>query len=473
MGRGSGPAIVPGEVGTVVFYKCMIRALAVLAIVLGSSACGGDIDEPARVDLEAAGVQPGVAAPAAVPVPGSGDSDDGSEPPAGGEVTSPNEGSPGGDPTAPGDGDGDDAGDPAPSPPAAGPDDPLEARIFVAEVALTEGVDDGGRNYGIWGRDSLPVARVFTAPLTDCGSLVCTTTAGGGQITPRVLRLDAEDKLVETFALEPGLHCRGLAAEPDGHFAVLLWDDDADRIHLRRFDLAGEQSWSTELTNDSNTPDAFDIGESRVEYGDGRYGAYYHVHSDDGHEGDTLKWVDAVAGTESTGWAWGCSHSMSNLLRHNPAVGDFMSACVTDCYPGTSGDFSTNSVGGIYINGGETHVIDVDAGCDGNVAGELGGAALAPDGWRLVFNGNGAARLDQRDQDPSSLGNSTRRPTHCDPVGSARAVIPGRGAGRRVGRQPPAASCWQQQSHDPCGRLHHTCGATTGRQPARQWLGGR
>jgi hypothetical protein len=63
-----------------------------------------------------------------------------------------------------------------------------------------------------------------------------------------------------------------------------------------------------------------------------------------------------------------------------------MPACVTDCYPGTSGsDFATTSLGGVYINN-RNKVLDVAAGCNGSVAGELGGAAVAPTGWKLVFN---------------------------------------------------------------------------------------
>src|SRR5690606_21417632 len=80
----------------------------------------------------------------------------------------------------------------------------------------------------------------------------------------------------------------------------------------------------------------------------------------------------------------------------------FMPACVTDCFPGTSGDFATNSIGGIYLNHDDAHVIDVAAGCNGSVAGELGGAALTPGGWALVFNAHQApATLGQSSYDAS------------------------------------------------------------------------
>jgi len=138
-----------------------------------------------------------------------------------------------------------------------------------------------------------------------------------------------------------------------------------------------------------------------MEFGGSRYGAYYHVHSKSGHEGDTLKYVD-LSGTPSTTWTWGCSHSMSNLLRWNGADSKFMPACVTDCYPGTSGsDFATTSIGGVYINN-RNRVLDVDAGCNGDVAGELGGAAVAPSGWKIVFNAH---------QAPATLGQSSYNET--------------------------------------------------------------
>jgi hypothetical protein len=95
---------------------------------------------------------------------------------------------------------------------------------------------------------------------------------------------------------------------------------------------------------------------------------------------------------------------MSNLLRFNPAGATFMPVCVTDCYPGTSGsDFATTSLGGIYINR-RGKVIDVDAGCNGDVAGEIGAAALGPSGWKIAFNAHqAAATLGQSSYNESTM----------------------------------------------------------------------
>jgi hypothetical protein len=254
---------------------------------------------------------------------------------------------------------------------------------------------------------------VFVAPLANCETLVCYTSGSATAPTAHVVRLNAQDQLDQVIVNEAGFECRGLAADDGGAFAVLLWNDEGnadpplDTIAIRRYDAAGTALGTTALVNDGddgNHPTDFGIGESRLEFGEGRYGAYYHVHSLSGHEGDTLKWVDATSGAETTGWDWGCSHSMSNLLRYNPGVSDFMNACVTDCYPGTEGSsFATTSIGGIYLNAREK-VMDVAAGCNGSVAGELGSAALSPSGFKIVFNAHQAPTvLGQDSYDESTM----------------------------------------------------------------------
>jgi hypothetical protein len=260
--------------------------------------------------------------------------------------------------------------------------------ITTSDVAAPAGVKAGVRNYRIWTSVMLKVAPVYTAARANCGTLVCYTTGSANAPNARLARLGPDDKLVDTLDLGAGLECRGVASEPDGHFGALLWDNAADKIYVKRYDAAGAAGFSTELTNSDNHPTDFGLGEARLEFGAGKYGAYYHVHSDSGHEGDTLKYVAAATGAETTQWSWGCSHSMSDLLTFNPALSAFLPVCVTDCYPGTgSGDFAAVSRGGIFIsNSNSKKILDVDAGCNGSVAGELGGAAAAASGWKVVFN---------------------------------------------------------------------------------------
>ena len=264
-------------------------------------------------------------------------------------------------------------------------------RLTTSDVTVPAGVKAGVRNYRIWGASMLKVAPLYTAPLANCGTLLCYTSGTSSAYNARAIRLDASDKLTGAIDLGAGLECRGIAAEPDGHFAALLWDNATDKIYVRRFDIAGAQAWSTELTNSDNHPTDFGIGESRLEFGGDKYGAYYHVHSDSGHEGDTLKFTAASTGAQTTQWSWGCSHSMSDLLSYHPQANSFLPVCVTDCYPGTgSGDFATVAIGGVYTDN-KNKVMSVDAGCNGSVAGELGGAAVAPTGWKLVWNAHQSA----------------------------------------------------------------------------------
>jgi hypothetical protein len=272
----------------------------------------------------------------------------------------------------------------------------LGGRITKSSVTVAAGVKAGVRNWSIWKQRNLVVSPVFTAPLANCQTLVCYTSGTAMAPVAHVVRLTAQDMLDRELVTEDGFECRGLAAGDGGAFGVLLWNDEAnadpplDTIALNRYGADGMTVGTTMLVNTDNHPTDFGIGESRLAFGNGRYGAYYHVHSLSGHEGDTLKWVDAASGAETTGWDWGCSHSMSNVIRYNAGAGDFMNACVTDCYPGTDGsNFATDAMGGIYLNRRQK-VMDVDAGCNGSVAGELGSAALSPNGYKLVFNAHQA-----------------------------------------------------------------------------------
>jgi hypothetical protein len=268
---------------------------------------------------------------------------------------------------------------------------PLGDRLVVSSITTPAGVIPGISNFRIWGQSSLRVGPVFTVPFADCGTLVGYTTGTTSAPRARVARINAMDQLVTTYDLG-AFTLRGLAAEPDGHFAALLWDQapTPKSLHVTRFAANGSAGWTTSLDNALAAPTDFGIGESRLEYGGGKYGAYFHVHGisgfANGHEGDALHWLDATTGADTLGWDWGCSHSMSDMLRFSPAANATLPVCVTDCFPGTTGsDFATGSIGGIYINN-QTKVRDVDAGCNGSVAGELGSLAPAAAGWKLVFN---------------------------------------------------------------------------------------
>lgn len=289
------------------------------------------------------------------------------------------------------------------------PGTPLVDRLGVSTVTAPAGVMAGDSNYRIWGRQSLRVAPVFTVPLANCGTLVGYTTGTPQSPMARVAKLDVNDQLVATYDVGAFV-LRGLAAEPDGHFGALLWDSAATTksIKVTRFDANGGTPRDSPLVDTVWSPTDFGIGESRLEFGDGKYGAYFHVHgvsgNFNGHEGDSMKWINAATGAVTNGWSWGCSHSMSDLLRFEPASKKFMSACVTDCFPGTNGtDFATASIGGVYLDH-STKVTSVDGACNGSVAGELGGMAPAASGWKLVFNAHqNAATMGQSSYSTTSM----------------------------------------------------------------------
>ena len=288
---------------------------------------------------------------------------------------------------------------------------PLQDRLVVTNITTPAGVIPGVSNWRIWGTSSLRIGPVYTVPFAECGTLVGYTTGTTANPRARVARLNAMDQLVTTYDLG-AFTLRGLAAEPDGHWGALLWEQDAmsstNTLYVKRFTAQGMELWSTSLDDALAAPTDFGIGESRLEFGGGRYGAYFHVHGisgfANGHEGDALHWV-TTAGARTLGWNWGCSHSMSELLRFSPAANLTLPMCVTDCYPGTTGsNFATDSIGGIYLNHNERKVRDVDAGCNGRVAGELGSAAPGVAGWKLVFNTHqNATTLGQMSYNTSTM----------------------------------------------------------------------
>ncbi|MBT8493345.1 MAG: hypothetical protein KJO07_09840, partial [Deltaproteobacteria bacterium] len=98
----------------------------------------------------------------------------------------------------------------------------LPERLSTFEITVPEGVKAGVSSWRVWGSRNLAVSRVYTAPLANCETLVCFTTGSGDSITPRIARISGAGTLVQVHDLTAGLECRGLAAEPDGHYAALL-----------------------------------------------------------------------------------------------------------------------------------------------------------------------------------------------------------------------------------------------------------
>jgi len=193
----------------------------------------------------------------------------------------------------------------------------------------------------------------------------------------------------------PGRRVRGMVALNDTSFGVLGWVParyyNESKMFISKWspmknDGMPTMIYETELVC-GNYPNEFGIGDSRMELdANGDFYAYFHVHSDSGHEGDAYFRVNAETGVSKVIWGWGCSHSMSNLLSYHPILNTTLSVCVTDCYPGTKGDFANNSIGGLYTEDRNLlHVIS--GGCNGCIAGEVGMVApIYEGGWALIFS---------------------------------------------------------------------------------------
>jgi len=275
----------------------------------------------------------------------------------------------------------------------------LFEHMRVSSISLEGNLAAGDYNYRIRRRFSL-TTRLYDALLPGGDLLVgWTDDKSVGHVSYLKRLAGNRYTLKKTLDIKNRI-VRGIAALPDTSFGVLAWKDDDDEDKTQMFvqgwtAMSGEPSmmFETELKNlDGDTldnrPTDFGIGESRmsVDAGDNYY-VYYHVHSLSGHEGDTYFSVNTKTGTAKRIWRWGCSHSMSNLLSFHPSTNKTLSLCVTDCYPGTSGEpYATNAVGGLYTE--NRNLLQVmGGGCNGCVGGEVGMVAPVHEGgWVVIFN---------------------------------------------------------------------------------------
>jgi len=272
--------------------------------------------------------------------------------------------------------------------------------LSVFNITLPAKLSPSYSNWRVKGYGTL-TTRLFNAPLPNGDLLVgWTDESSVGHVSYLKKNGRSGYTLQKTLNINDRI-VRGIAALPDGSFGVLAWVSSSTaedtKMYVQKWTSmsnGGSPSkvFETELKNldgDSldNRPTDFHIGDSRMEVDSlGNFYVYYHVHSLSGHEGDTYFKVDSASGKETRKWRWGCSHSMSNLLSFHPELNDILSLCVTDCFPGTSGDFDTNSIGGLYTE--DANLLQTMAGnCGGCVGGEIGMVApVSNGGWVVIFN---------------------------------------------------------------------------------------
>ena len=275
-------------------------------------------------------------------------------------------------------------------------EDPKDLLKFLKVYSVTLPINRSGSYWNCRPRGCGALSpRLYNSPVPG-GDLVVGWNDVNG--TGRVSYLTKDSKkgyVLEKTVTIAGKNVRGMVALSDTSFGVLAWlpgyPYNQTKMFVQKWSAmkasgTPTMQWETQLECGSY-PSGFDIGDSRMELDDnGDFFAYYHVHSTSGHEGDAYFRINSVSGEYKTIWGWGCSHSMSNLLSYHPILNKTLAICVTDCYPGTSGEFKENSIGGLYTE--DRNLLQTMAGgCNGCIGGEVGMVApIYEGGWAVIFS---------------------------------------------------------------------------------------
>ncbi len=216
--------------------------------------------------------------------------------------------------------------------------------------------------------------RLYHEPLVDGRTLIGWTDANGNGHVNVITNTNLSELV--SFA---GQSVRGLAAHSDGQFAVLRWDVVAKTMWLSKHQANGAEMWKTNLNTTIAMPE-FWLGDGRLTYGGGQYAAYFTVKGVSGgftgHYGDQLSYVnDSGVIQNNTGWEWGCSHSMAQLISYHPQLSKFAPVCASDCYASK----------GILVNDSQV-IYPGDGDCGGMASAQLGQLAVADQSWKVIFN---------------------------------------------------------------------------------------
>jgi hypothetical protein len=249
----------------------------------------------------------------------------------------------------------------------------LRERIATTSLTLPASLEPSIFSFHLWTQHVLG-PRLYHEPLADGRTLVgWTDSAMNGHVS--IVGSTVENTF--DFPAEP---VRGLVGHANGTFAVLLWNRGGagyqdDYMRLSKRSATGSQLWSVTVTTSEYTPNPaqFNIGDSRLAYGNGVYGAYLSVHSTAGHEGDRYQRVSDAGVLLSGGWGWGLSHSMAGVIAAHPENGALHTAGVSDCYPSKA-----------LLYDKTTSLFAADADCAGKVSAQLGQMAAGPGGSWLI-----------------------------------------------------------------------------------------
>lgn len=247
------------------------------------------------------------------------------------------------------------------------------------------------------------------------GSLAITAQQGSGSVVAwsasdgqiHITPLDANDQRAgEDLAVE-GTKVFGVAATAAD--IALLVSRQPDYMTFVKVDIKGAVLATANLVGggNHNTVGVEWFGEFAqtgrlVAQADGSYAAYHALHRRwpdmIGHQGDTLRLLDANGGAIGGGWGWGCSHSMDQRLAVGPTK-NLVPICIADCYPGK----------GIYYNHDQAKITDdPGANCAGGYSTKLGGLAASDNGFYLVYqDASGGAHLGSYDMGGQMLSDRT------------------------------------------------------------------
>lgn len=241
-------------------------------------------------------------------------------------------------------------------------------------------------------------ARAITAARGD-GSVVAWAGTDG---KVHVLPLDANDKAAGNEVSVEGMAVYGVTASAND-MAVLV-SRMPDYMTFMRVDNAGQTLAKTDLVGggDHNTVGVEWFGEFArtgrlVAQADGKFAAYHALHrrwpDNIGHQGDTLRILNADGSSAGGGWGWGCSHSMDERLAVGPA--GLVPICISDCYPEK----------GIWFRHNAAKITDdANANCAGGYSTALGGLVVVTDGFFLVYeDANGGGHLGRFDMSGKSI----------------------------------------------------------------------
>jgi hypothetical protein len=248
----------------------------------------------------------------------------------------------------------------------------LKSLVSITSLTLPAALEAAGGNWCTWSYCYLS-PRLYQEPLGNDQTLVGWTDASGnGHVS--IISNNSISRS-DNFS---GLSVHGLTVHSDGGYAVLLWNPTTTSMWLSKRKANGDEIWKIKLNSTIAQAD-FDIGDSRLAYGNGLYAAYFTVYGVSGiykgHNGDQLSYINDSGGIQSGGWDWGCSHSMAELIEFHPDLQKFIPICSSDCYASK----------GILIEDNKV-IYQCDGNCGGMVSAQLGQVAPSINGWKLIFN---------------------------------------------------------------------------------------